>query len=428
MQPGKYILILFMWIIFTNSNSFAQLIAYRFDKLINGNGEVTLDAVIYIEGNRIVKVNSGIKNIPAGTKLVDMRPLVALPGLIDVHTHITFYWEKSFGTNPWKDADKIHPAVLVFLAQASAYKTLECGVTTIRDLGSWKGMDLAMRDLINRGAMQGPRMFIAGNGLHVSMYPNDPLYPEYWPGKAENEAEIAKVIRQEIASGVDWIKMYASTGSDQDVTGFQTYTLEEMKLACNIAHKAGKRIAVHSYGPEAARDGVLAGAESIEHATGLTKADFELMNQMGSYYIPTVDHNRYYVDHAHEYGYDEQVKMKLQGYLSRNFETLKLAVQMNVNIAMGSDAVFTGFGENTRELEWFVKAGMSPLEALKTATIHGAKLLGRDHDLGQVATGFFADLVAVEGDPAKDIQAIVKGVKWVMKDGKVCIDKINLKK
>jgi len=101
---------------------------------------------------------------------------------------------------------------------------------------------------------------------------------------------------------------------------------------------------------------------------------------------------------------------------------------MNVNIAMGSDAVFTGFGENTHELEWFVKAGMSPLDALKAATIQGAKLLGHDHDLGQVATGFFADLIAVEGDPTLDIQAIITGVKWVMKDGKVCINKINLKK
>lgn len=428
MQPGKYMLSLFMWILFSNSHSFAQLTAYRFDKLVNGNGAVTLDAVIYVEGNRIVKVNSGVKNIPANTKLVDMRPLVAIPGLIDVHTHVSFYWEKSFGTNPWTDADKINPAVLVFLAQTSAYKTLESGVTTIRDLGSWKGMDLAMRDLINRGAMQGPRMFIAGNGLHVSMRPIDPLYPEYWPGKAENESEIAKVIRQEISSGVDWIKLYGSTGSDQDVSSFQTYTYEEMKFACEIAHKAGKKVAVHSYGPEAARDAILAGAESIEHATGLEKADFELMLQKGTYYVPTVDHNRYYIDHAHEFGYDEHIKSKLKSYIDRNFKTLQLAVQLKVNIAMGSDAVFTGFGENTRELEWFVKAGMSPIEALKTATIHGAKLLGRDYELGQIEPGFLADLVAVEGDPTMDIQAIVKGVKWVMKDGKVCVDKINLKK
>jgi len=326
MQIFKKIFLVFLLIQVDHFETVGQLAAYRFKKLINGNGTTIEDAVILVDGNRISEVLSGIKELPDDIKITDLRPLTAIPGLIDVHTHITFYWEKSFGNNPWMDADKINPAVLVFLAQKSAYKTLESGVTTIRDLGSWKGMDLAMRDLINRGAMQGPRMFIAGNGLHVSIRPLDPFYPEYWPGKAENEAEIAKVVRQEIASGVDWIKMYASTGSDQDVTGFQTYTLEEMKLACDIAHKAGKKVAIHSYGSEAARDAIMAGAESIEHATGLEKADFELMYQKGTFYIPTVDHNRYYIDHAHEFGYGDQVKSNLKSYIDRNFENLKFII------------------------------------------------------------------------------------------------------
>lgn len=405
--------------------AFAQSTTLRFGKLITGNGEIISDAVVLIDSNRIVKISSGDNGITQKTKLIDLRPLTAIPGLIDVHTHLTFFWDKSPGTNPWRDADKLNPLVIVFLAQENARKTLEAGVTSIRDLGSWAGMDLAMKELINRGAMIGPRMFVAGNGLHVSRHPVDPLNYEADPGKAENINEVMKVVRQEIASGVDWIKIYASSGSDQDVTSFQQYTYEEMKIACDIAHQAGKRVAVHSYGPEAARDAMRAGAESIEHSTGLNKADFEEMLKLGTYYVPTIDHNRYYIDHRNEYGYGEVVVNNLQDYIKRNFESLKLAVKTKVKIAMGSDAVFTGFGENTRELEWFVKAGMTPLEALSSATKNAAELLGKEKELGTIASGFFADIVAVDGDPTKDINVVINGVKWVMKDGKVVINKIK---
>jgi imidazolonepropionase-like amidohydrolase len=136
-----------------------------------------------------------------------------------------------------------------------------------------------------------------------------------------------------------------------------------------------------------------------------------------------VDHNRYYIDHRSEFGYGQDVVDKLNDYIRRNLETLKRAVRANVTIAMGSDAVFTGFGENTRELEWFVKAGMTPGQALATATTNGAALLGMSRDLGAVAPGRFADVVAIEGDPLQDVGAVVRGVRWVMKGGKVVVDR-----
>jgi imidazolonepropionase-like amidohydrolase len=400
----------------------AQTTTLRFGKLITGQGTTISDAVVVIEGNHIKTVAAGEKNIPPNTTLIDLRPLTGIPGLIDVHTHLTFYWDKLPGTNPWKTWQRMSPPTMVFLAQENARKTLETGVTTVRDLGSWAGMDLSMRELINRGAMIGPRMFVAGNGLHVSNRPANSEEIVFDPGKADGVAEVMKVVRQEIAAGVDWIKIYGSTGSDQDVTGFQTYSFEEMKAAVDIAHKAGKRVAIHSYGPEGAKDAVRAGAESVEHATDVDKETFEEMVKRGTFYVPTIDHNRYYADHHEEYSYDDDVVKGLQGYLDRNFETLKLAVRMNVKIAMGSDAVFTGFGENTRELEWFVKAGMSPEQALQTATTQAAQLLGKDKELGAVAPGFLADIVAVSGDPLLDIQAVIKGVRWVMKDGKVVVE------
>jgi imidazolonepropionase-like amidohydrolase len=236
-------------------------------------------------------------------------------------------------------------------------------------------------------------------------------------------AEVQRVAREQIAAGADWIKLYGSTGSDQDVSGFQTYTFDEMKAAADVAHQAGKRIAIHSYGPDGARDAVRAGAESVEHATDLDANTLSDMKRRGTFYVPTVDHNRYYVEHREEYGYDDAVVERLNDYIRRNFETLKRAVRARVKIAMGSDAVFTGFGENTRELEWFVKAGMTPAQALAAATTNGAELLGKEKELGQVAPGYWADLVAVEGDPLADIDAVIHGVRWVMKGGQVVMDR-----
>jgi imidazolonepropionase-like amidohydrolase len=343
--------------------------------------------------------------------------------MIDAHTHITYFWDKEQGSTPWAALQRSSPAVLVYLAQESARKTLECGVTTVRDLGSWAGMDLAMRDLINRGAMTGPRLFVSGHGLHITSQAFDPWISELDPGRADGVDEVQKVVRRELAAGVDWIKIYGSTGSAHDVSGNQTYSYEEMKAAVDVASRAGKRVAIHSYGPDGARDAVRAGATSIEHATDVDTMTFRAMAREGIFYVPTVDHNRYYADHRDEFGYGNEVVADLQHFITRNLESVRLAIKMKVKIAMGSDALFTGFGENTRELEWFVKAGMTPAQALQTATTNGAALLGKETELGAVAPGFLADIVAVSGDPLADIQVVVNGVRWVMKDGKVVVDK-----
>ena len=146
------------------------------------------------------------------------------------------------------------------------------------------------------------------------------------------------------------------------------------------------------------------------------------MVKRGTYYVPTVDHNRYYIDHREEYGYTDQIVKGLNEYIDRNLKSLQLAIKMNVKIAMGSDAVFTGFGENTRELRWFVKAGMTPLQALQTATVNAAELLGKKNELGAIAPGFLADIVAVDGNPVESIDVVIDKVRWVMKDGKVVVD------
>ncbi len=401
----------------------AQLKVIHFGKVIDGMGKVINQAVVIVEKDRIIQVGKEKEiTIPTGAENINLKSYTAIPGMIDAHTHMTYYWDRTPGSNPWTQLGTLGPAVTVFLAQENARRTLETGVTTVRDLGSFDHMDFSMRDLINRGVMTGPRMFVAGYGLHIKDT-SDKTNAVPDPGECNGVEAVQRVAKQQLASGADWIKMYGSTGSAQDVTGNQTFSYDEMKAATDVAHRAGKRIAVHSYGPDGARDAVRAGANTIEHATDMDDSTIAAMAATGIIYVPTVDHNRYYASHKIEYGYDSVVVSRLNNYVNRNFETLKRAIKAHVKIAMGSDAVFTGFGENTRELEWFVKVGMTTEQALKSATTTGAEMLGMENELGAIAPGYFADLVAVDGDPLKDIQIVIKKVKWVMKSGQVVISK-----
>jgi imidazolonepropionase-like amidohydrolase len=223
--------------------------------------------------------------------------------------------------------------------------------------------------------------------------------------------------------GADWIKIFATTGSAEDLSGEQVFFYPEISAAVNIAHEAGLRVAVHSYSASAVPDALRAGVDSIEHAVGMSDALLRDMAAAGVIYVPTIDHNRYYADHLEEYGYDHVIGENLQSFSARNIETLRRAIQQGVQIAMGSDAVMTMFGENTRELEWFVEAGMTPGEALRTATVNGALLLGQEDTLGRIAEGFRADIVGISGDPLVDVRAVTRRVKWVMQNGVVVLDR-----
>jgi imidazolonepropionase-like amidohydrolase len=405
-----------------HANAATQYI--RLGKLIDGKGKVWTNVGVVVENDRIRSVDADAMP-PSGAQVIDLRRYSGIPGMIDAHTHMTYYWDQAPGTTPWAQSEARQSSVTVFLAQENARKTLEAGVTTVRDLGSSEYADVAMRDLINRGAMIGPRMFVSGYGLNVTGSPVKPGYASPPGGTADGVAEVLRVVRQQVAAHVDVIKMYGSTGSDQDVTGFQTFTFDEMKAAADVAHKYGLKLAVHSYGPDGARDAVRAGADSIEHSTDMDDATIAEMAKRGTFYVPTIDHNRYYVEYRKDFGYSEEVAKRLNDYIQRNLETARRAFKAGVRFAMGSDAVFTGFGQNTRELEWFVKAGMTPEQALSTATTNGAALLGMEKSLGAVAPGYFADIVAVEGDPMQDIEVAIRNVRWVMKDGKVVVDRTS---
>ena len=397
--------------------------AIRFGKLWDAKGKLWSNAIVIVQDGKIRSVTSDASAIPAGAEVIDLSRYSGLPGLIDVHTHMTYYTDETPG-EPLRNQLVNRPAAVeVFLARKGALRTLEAGVTTVRDLGADQYMDFAMRDLINRGEMIGPRMFVCGYGLYITSSPYKPGWNPPAGGAADGVPEVLKVVRQQIAAGADVIKMYGSTGTDDDVTGFETYTYEEMKAAVDTAHQFGKKIAIHSYGPDGARDAVRAGTDSLEHATDMDDATIQEMAKRGTFYVPTIDHNRYYVDNGDRIGYAPGFKDRLQAFIPRNLETARRAFKAGVKLAMGSDAVYTMYGENTRELGWFVKAGMTPEQALQTATGNAAALLGKEKELGAVAPGYLADLVAVEGDPLSDINVTLNKVKWVMKGGEVVVDK-----
>src|SRR5712672_4280141 len=396
--------------------------AVHFGKLWDGKGKVLANAIVIVEANKIRAITTDASAMPPGAETIDLSKYTGLPGLIDVHTHMTFYTDETPGVPLLKQMANPVPAVELFLARKGALRTLEAGVTTVRDLGADQYLDVAMRDLINRGEMIGPRMFVCGYGLYITntAYKSGMNPPA--GGIADGVPEVLRAVRQQIAAGADVIKMYGSTGTDDDVTGFETYTFEEMKAAVDTAHQFGKKIAIHSYGPDGARDALRAGADSIEHATDMDDATIAEMAKRGTYYVPTIDHNRYYIENGSKIGYTPGFEPRSKAFIRRNLETARKAHRAGVKFAMGSEAVDTMYGQNTRELGWFVKAGMSPEEALKTATSNAAELLGKADELGAVAPGYFADLVAVEGDPTADIGVVVEKVKWVMKGG-VVVDK-----
>jgi imidazolonepropionase-like amidohydrolase len=407
-----------LFFIATASSVAAATKVIRFGKLIDGTGRVVTNAVVIIEDDRVQRVASGNVPIPPGAEVIDLSRYTGIPGLIDAHTHITYYWD---GVTTPRSEPARHPAVVAVLAQENGLKALEAGVTTIRDLNAANGVDLAMRDLINMGKMTGPRMFVAGTALMItrSTAPPAPIGI-----LADGVDGVLRAVRQVIASGADWVKMRGSTGGFDDVTQLQTFTFEEMKAGVDAAHALGKKIAVHSYGPGGARDAVRAGVDSLEHGADLEDETIADMVRRGTYYSPTIDHNQYYLENADTvYHFPAGTKERLRDYT--NVDTAQKAFRAGVRIMMGSDAVYNGWGLNTRELDWFVKIGMTPEQALKAATTTPAAMLGMEKSLGAVAPGFFADIVAVDGDPLADITAISKreNVRWVMKGGQTVVDK-----
>jgi len=386
----------------------------RFDRIVDGDGQELQHREIAVDNGRIVAIGDELGQLYPSAEVLQLDGLTAIPGLIDVHVHMTYGLRNDTGGDPWSKLFSSSPQDRLVASVANAQAAISSGVTTARDLSAFDHVDFHLRELIRSGTVVGPRLFLSGLGLHLLSLPQVP------EGQSRDiVAEFSRQARHRVELGADWIKVFATTGSAEDLSGDQVFFYPEIKAATEIAHGAGRKVAVHAYGPSAVPDALRAGVDSIEHAVGMSDELLRHWAATDTFYVPTIDHNRYYAEHREEYGYDRITEKNLRNFVDRNTETLQRAIEHGVQIAMGSDVVMSMFGENARELEWFVEAGMTPGEAIRTATANGALLLGQEHTLGRIAEGYVADIVGVGGNPLKDIRAVTRRVEWVMKNGMV---------
>lgn len=400
------------------STAQGEVTILRFAGVVDGTGEALDGTEIAVEDGNIAAVGDELASRYPEASTVTLDKLYALPGLIDAHVHMTYGLSGTSHGDAWSELLATPAPERLVAATRNARLTLESGVTTVRDLFAFDGLAYQLRALIDGGIVPGPRMFVSGEAIHPFTLP-----PADVGDGRDLGAELREFVAKRASEGADWIKIFATTGSADDLTGKQLYFYPELKAATDAAHEAGLRVAVHSYGPAAIPDALRAGVDSIEHPVDVDAGQLRRWANTGAFYVPTIDHNRYYAEHRTEYGYDDNVAESLHQFVDKNVEALRHANEANVRVAMGSDAVMTMFGQNTRELEWFILAGMTTAEAIRSATINGAELLGQSARLGKLSPGFAADIIAVEGDPLADIHSITRRVRWVMKGGDVVVDR-----
>jgi len=370
---------------------------------------------VLVENGKITALGPGIA-VPAGADRIDLAGMTLLPGFIDAHTHLSYLWSDTTRAPTFVLDYLGSPIVMAFGAAQNAQKTLRAGFTTIREMGSPDGIDVALAQAIASGYTEGPRIITAG-----------PIYPPgggrtdmKWPadGTAATAEEITKKSREYLGQGCDWIKIYATMGTYDDTSGTPLYTSDEIRAAVEAAHPRGRWVAVHAMGLEGARRAVAAGVRSLEHGSRLDRATVREMARRGVYLDPTLYHMQWYSDHGAALQYSPGYAERLAALQKEQFASVRLAKQAGVAIACGSDAVYTMHGENAREIVWLTKAGLSPTEALRSATTVNASLLGLEGEIGRIAPGYAADLVAVPGDPTKDIEAVLHPA-FVMKGGRI---------
>lgn len=400
-------------------------------KLFDGRSDTLRENVaILIRGKKIVQVGTNLP-IPTGARVIDLSDRVVMPGLIDSHTHIVLHGGDYDG-----QILRETPEYRAIYATNNARLTLEAGITTIRDLGNEGAgfADIALRDAIARGIVPGPRILAAiqpvtstGSYRLVGYSPYYILPPISYP--ADGPSEVRKQVRRLIEQGADVIKIYMESYEKRQLsadllTGALNYSQEELNVLVEEAHRAGVRVAAHTYSDEAARMAIQAGVNSIEHGLYLKEETFRLMAQKGIYYVPTLLVYELWRDAKIFGSISPENKIKLTNTVREHTAAFRRALATPVRIAFGTDT-FELPGTNAQELELMVRYGMRPVEALRSATSTAATLLGINELTGTIDAGKSADLIAVEGNPLEDIRA-VQHVSFVMKEGTVYLDHRNV--
>ena len=388
-------------------------------------GKVLGESTIVIEAGRVREVHSGAQ-APAGAATIDLKTQTCMPGLIDSHTHLTGQ------TSRTEYVDKYHWNLADYVIRSTVYarRTLLAGFTTVRNLGDTANESAALRNAINAGVVPGPRIFTAGKAIGSTGGHADPfdgyrqdLSKDLGPadGIINSPEDAVKAVRQHYKLGDDVIKIMPSGGVlDEGASGENPQmTLEEIRAVVVTAHDYGFAVAAHAHGAEAIRRAVLGGVDSIEHGTFMDAEDMKLMVEHGTYYVPTIIAGDFVARQAKIPGYyPATVAAKAMAIGPLIQATAGRAYKAHVKIAFGTDAAVYPHGENAHEFELMVGAGMPPMFVIQAATVNAAALLRHDKDLGSVAAGKLADVVAVPGNPIDDI-SLMKRVSFVMKEGVV---------
>ncbi|NHZ34334.1 metal-dependent hydrolase family protein [Massilia rubra] len=362
---------------------------------------------------------------------VDLSAHSCLPGLIDMHVHLTGETQKQ--ADALRDAISLNPADHAYRSVVFAERTLKAGFTTVRDLGASDGLNVSLKRAIAAGSIPGPRMFTSGKSIATTGGHADPTnnfsqrlsHALGTPGPNEgvvNSAEGAReAVRARYKEGADLIKVTATGGVLSQARNGQNaqYTEDELRAIVSTAKDYGFRVAAHAHGTEGIKRALRAGIDSIEHGTIMDDDTIALFKKHGAWYVPTMSAGRYVADKARDPDYySPLVRPKAAAIGPQIQATFARAYKAGVKIAFGTDAGVFPHGENAKEFAYMVEAGMAPLEAIRAATLNAAALLDQGTRLGSVEPGYAADIIAVAGDPLRDI-ALLQQVRFVMKDGVV---------
>lgn len=379
-------------------------------------GRMVQNAVVVIEGGRIKSVGSG--EIPEDADIIDLGNLTLLPGLIDMHVHLTGDLDKdSFNRRIREGA-----ADAALRGARNARRTLLAGFTTVRDMASDGFSAVALMRASDRGLIEGPRIFPAAHGLGITGGHCDatglaPGILEGGPerGVADGADEILKAVRYQIKHGAKLIKTCATAGvlSFEGPVGAQQYSEEELRVMVEEAARHGMKVSAHAHGTEGIIAAVRAGVASIEHGSMLNEGAIALMKEKGTYLVPTT----YLADNIPLDVLPPHIRAKAESILPVAKESVRRAIRAGVKIAFGTDAAVFPHGDNAKEFTALVERGLTPLEAIRSATLNAVDLLGVD-DRGLIAPGRLADIIAVPGNPLEDIR-VLEDVRFVMKGGKV---------
>src|SRR5256884_2186873 len=389
------------------------------------------NGVVIVQGNTIVDVGSNLA-VPDGAKVIDLGDATLSPGFMDAHTHLTLDFSGDYNLRRLHELD-LNVSEQAIRATVFARATVEAGFTTVRDVGSRfvgsrEFVDVALRNSINKGLVVGPRMLVATKGIGATGGHFDPTSgfrdflfgrgPDYTDGIADGPEEIRKAVRFEVKNGADVIKAAVSGGvlSLADEVDTPQLTLAEMTALVDESHRLRKKVAVHCHGDQAAKEAIETRGDSIEHGSLMKPDTLITMKKKGTYLTPTLMASEWIMGKLANYPVALQEKAKAA--FNARSEMFRNAVKMGVKISFGTDAAVYPHGENAKEFKLMVDLGMSPIDALKSATASDAELFGIAQKLGTLEKGKLADVIAVPGDPTTDITATARG-SFVGKEGKI---------